>query len=91
MEKVLEEKMSEEKLWREEVAVDERKEDGEREIVGKKDEVVQTDDDIDGSSSDSLYSYSTCTPTCYFALYHATYLSRTRNLFRKSRETWRRK
>lgn len=63
-EKILEERMPEEDLERkmsEEKILEEKGEEKvERIEVKKKDEAVQTDDDIDESSFDSIYSYSTC-------------------------------
>lgn len=59
-EKIPEEKIREEKPPEEKIPEEEKKEKVERIIVEKKDEAVQTDDDI--SSSDSIYSYSTILP-----------------------------
>lgn len=53
-EEMLEEKLPEEKIFeeREEEKID-------KIFVDKQDKAVQTDDDIDESSSESIYSYST--------------------------------
>lgn len=58
-ERVPEEIIPEERMPEEKGISDERKEEIiERIVVEKKDEAVQTDDDIDRSSSESIYSYS---------------------------------
>lgn len=52
-EKILEEKMPEERITEES-----KEERIERIIIEKKDQAVQTDDDIGENSSESIYSYS---------------------------------
>lgn len=49
----------EEILIEREIPEEKEKEIEKRIVVEKKDKAVQTDDDIDESSSDSIYSYST--------------------------------
>lgn len=63
-EELAEREMPEEKIFEEKV-----EEKVEKIDVQKKDEAVQTDDDIDESSSDSIYSYSTCINN-FLALYY---------------------
>lgn len=57
-EKAPEKKISEEKMPVKRISEERKEERIEKIIVEKKDEAVQTDDDIGESSSDSVYSYS---------------------------------
>lgn len=80
-EKILEEKMPEERI------IEERKEETiGRIIIEKKDEAVQTDDDIGESSSESIYSYSMYITYLHVApyFYYKRMSSNARNLFHKS-------
>lgn len=58
-ERVPEEKILEERMLERKISEERKEERIERIVVEKKDEAVQTDDDIGESSSDSIYSYST--------------------------------
>lgn len=87
-ERVPEEIILEERMPEEKEISDERKEEIiERIVVEKKDEAVQTDDDIDRSSSESIYSYSMYIIYIYISLHHiSTYQrmpSNVRNLLHK--------
>jgi hypothetical protein len=67
-ERIEEEIIPEEKIPERRISV-ERKEERIERMVEKKDEAVQTDDDIGESSSDSVYSYSVYIIFLHFALY----------------------
>lgn len=63
-ERIIEERIPEEKILEER-----QKEKIDEIIVEKKDKAVQTDDDIDESSSESIYSYSMYKTICFCTIY----------------------